>query len=49
MNLKVPAELIKNTLRRSWNTTQPLPNFPDQEIAVLAREKYSRPEWNRKF
>jgi lipoate-protein ligase A len=49
MNLKVPAELIKNTLRKTWNATQPLPNFPDQDIAILAREKYNRPEWNRKF
>jgi lipoate-protein ligase A len=48
LNLKVPSELIKNTLRKCWNAAQP-PNIPDEQIALLAREKYSRPEWNHKF
>jgi lipoate-protein ligase A len=49
MNLKVPAELIKNTLRKSWNATQPLPELPNDQIAALAGEKYGQPEWNLKF
>jgi lipoate-protein ligase A len=49
MNLKVPAELIKNMLRKIWNANQNLPHFPADQIAALARDKYSRPEWNSKF
>jgi lipoate-protein ligase A len=49
MNLKVPSELIKNTFRRTWNATQPLPQFPTDQIAILACDKYSQPEWNLKF
>jgi lipoate---protein ligase len=49
MNLKVPSDLIKNTLRKTWSATQPLPQFPADQIAVLARNKYSQPEWNLKF
>lgn len=49
MNLKVPSELIKNTLRKSWNATQPMPQFPTDQIAALARGKYSQPGWNLKF
>jgi lipoate-protein ligase A len=49
MNLKVPSELIKNTFRMTWNASQPLPQFPADQIAALARGKYSRPEWSFKF
>jgi lipoate-protein ligase A len=49
LNLKVPSELIKNTLRKSWNATGPLPKIPAEQIALLAREKYRQPEWNYKF
>jgi hypothetical protein len=49
MNLKVPSDLIKNTLRKSWNATQPLPQVPSGQIATLARDKYSQPEWSLKF
>jgi len=49
MNLKVPSDLIKNTLRKTWNAAQQLPQVPSGEIAVLARGKYSQPEWNLKF
>jgi lipoate-protein ligase A len=49
LNLKVPCELIKDTLRQSWNATPSLPQFPAERIALLVREKYSRPEWNHKF
>jgi lipoate-protein ligase A len=49
MNLKVPAELIKNTFRKTWNATQPLPQIPSGQITILARDKYRQPEWNLKF
>jgi|GraSoiStandDraft_4_1057263.scaffolds.fasta_scaffold508800_2 Lipoate-protein ligase A len=49
LNLKVPSELVKNTLRKIWTATQPLPQLPVQQIALLSREKYSQPDWNLKF
>jgi lipoate-protein ligase A len=49
LNLKVPSELIKNTLRKIWNANRQLDEFPIQQIALLAREKYSQPGWNLKF
>jgi lipoate-protein ligase A len=49
LNLKIPSELIKNTLRKIWSATQPLKEFPAPQITQLAREKYSQPEWNLKF
>lgn len=49
LNLKVPSELVKNALRKIWSASQPLPQMPLQQIALLTREKYSQPEWNLKF
>jgi lipoate-protein ligase A len=49
LNLKIPSELVKNTLRKIWSAAQPLPQFPLPQITRLAREKYSQPEWNLKF
>jgi lipoate-protein ligase A len=49
MNLKVPSGLIKSTLRKIWNGTQPLAKIPVEQIAILTREKYSQPQWNLKF
>jgi lipoate---protein ligase len=49
LNLKVPTQLIKNTLRKNWNAAEPLPQFPVQQIAALVREKYTRADWNTKF
>jgi lipoate---protein ligase len=49
MNLKVPPELVKNTLRKVWKATQPPGEFPIQQVALLVREKYIHPEWNLKF
>lgn len=49
LNLKVPSELVKSALRKSWNVTQPLQQIPVEQIALLGRERYSRAEWNHKF
>jgi lipoate-protein ligase A len=45
---RLPADrdAIKTALRETWNATEPFAPVPTQEIARLAREKYSRPEWN---
>jgi lipoate-protein ligase A len=48
-NLRVPADLLKTALRKTWNATTPFPQLPIAQIASLVREKYSRPEWNFKF
>jgi lipoate-protein ligase A len=44
--LPVTRDTIKAALRQAWNATKPFAPLPTQEIARLAREKYSRPEWN---
>ena len=49
MNLKLPAQLLKSTLMRTWDAADPLIEIPFAEIARLTREKYSRREWNEKF
>jgi lipoate-protein ligase A len=48
LNLRVPSELVKKTLRKLWNATEFLGEFPVQQIGLLTREKYSQPEWNLK-
>jgi lipoate-protein ligase A len=48
-NLNVPAIEIKNALKKIWNATEELHDFPKSEIKKLAGKKYSRDEWNLKF
>ncbi len=43
-----PAALIA-ALKAVWNAARPLTECPLAETQVLAREKYSRAEWNLKF
>src|SRR5262249_47245864 len=49
MNLKVPSSLLKETLPKSWGALTSQPPVPNDRIALLVREKYSRPEWTFKF
>ncbi len=49
LNLKVPAGLIKDALRKTWKATDLLSQLPTEQVTRLAREKYSRTEWNFKF
>lgn len=49
MNLKVPAQVVKAALRKTWNADAPLEQIPFPQIAQLVHEQYSRDEWNRKF
>src|SRR5439155_5328176 len=49
MNLNVQPRLIRNALRNCWKATEPLAQIPFDQIATLAREKYSLEEWNFKF
>jgi len=36
-------------LKKAWNTTDELKNFPQLEIQKLAAQKYSTDEWNFKL
>jgi len=46
MNLKIPADRLKNALIKTWNAIGELNNFPEQETHKLAVEKYSTAGWN---
>jgi hypothetical protein len=49
VNLKLSPLLLREALTKAWNATQSLPKIPFDQINLLAREKYSRDEWNLKF
>ena len=49
MNLKVPSQLLKMALSKTWDVSEPLADLPLDQITSLAQEKYRQPEWNRKF
>lgn len=49
MNLKTPAHHLKAALRQAWNADEPAIEFPIDMVQALARQKYSRDEWNFKF
>ena len=46
MNLKIPADRLKNVLIKAWNATGESSDFPEQELHKLAAEKYSTAKWN---
>jgi lipoate-protein ligase A len=48
-NLNLPAAAVKTALARAWSADGKLGLPPLDDIAKLAREKYSTPEWNYKF
>jgi lipoate---protein ligase len=48
-NLNLPAEKVKAALAKAWCADEELKNPPLEEIAELAREKYSTHGWNFKF
>jgi len=48
-NLNLPATRVKAALAREWGATEAAQPLPLEEIARLAREKYSTREWNFKF
>lgn len=49
LNVGLAGDVIKHSLRVSWGATQDLELPPSSLIAALARERYTRPEWNFKF
>ncbi|HEV2318299.1 MAG TPA: hypothetical protein VGV18_01010, partial [Verrucomicrobiae bacterium] len=49
VNLGLPANAVKEAMKKIWNADRPLREPPMTEISALARHKYSLPEWNLKF
>jgi lipoate-protein ligase A len=49
MNVPLDAAAIRAALRTAWNAVEPCPDWPRDETARLAEEKYSRPEWNEQL
>ena len=48
-NLNLPSSRVKEALKESWGATEEFKNIPYETIDRLARERYSRDEWNSKF
>src|SRR5207253_7193116 len=48
-NLDLPPQILKAGLREAWNAREAAFQIPFDQIATLAREKYSRDDWNFKF
>jgi lipoate---protein ligase len=49
VNLNLPAGKVKAALQNTWNATDELQNFPEQQIQQLAAQKYSTDTWNLKL
>jgi lipoate-protein ligase A len=49
LNLNLPSDAVKAAMINAWQAESVLENVPTEKIAILAREKYSTVEWNRKF
>jgi lipoate-protein ligase A len=49
VNLKAPADQLKNALNKAWNASEELHDFPKQETHRLAVEKYSTAGWNSRL
>lgn len=45
-NLPVTAEQLRRALAVAWNADQPCDDWPAQNTASLAAEKYNSPAWN---
>ena len=48
-NLCLPADDIKDALKRAWNAGDPLEKIPKKRVEQLVREKYATNAWNFKF
>ncbi len=48
-NLNLPPHRVKEALKQSWGAREEFKNIPFETIERLARERYSRDEWNFKF
>lgn len=48
-NLHLPSQQIKEALSIFWQANEELSAWPQEAVAQLVEEKYSRDEWNLKF
>jgi lipoate---protein ligase len=48
-NLHVPAEAIKDAIKRAWTATDALDEIPESRIEELVQQKYATDAWNLKF
>ena len=48
-NVNLPPHKVKEALKQSWSARVEFKNIPLEAIERLARERYSRDEWNFKF
>jgi lipoate---protein ligase len=48
-NLTADGADLKNRLGRVWQVQGPIFNWPRERVDDLVAEKYSRPEWTRRF
>jgi lipoate-protein ligase A len=52
-NLRIEAQEIEAALRRTWDSADSFWDNVPKEVTTraeaLVREKYSQPEWNRRF
>jgi lipoate---protein ligase len=48
-NLNLPADDMKAALQKAWAVVGQCPFVLQSEIPRLVEQKYSKPEWNRKF
>ncbi len=48
-NLDLPADDIKEAMKRVWNAVDPLEKIPKKRVERLVQEKYATDAWNFKF
>ena len=48
-NLHVSAEKVKRAMMSAWSAREKLTDIPKAHLEKLARERYSRDDWNLKF
>ncbi len=48
-NLNLPADDIKEAIKRAWNSTGVLEDIPEKRVKQLVQEKYATDAWNLKF
>jgi len=48
-NLNLPANDIKEAMKRAWNAVDALDEIPGKRVERLVKEKYAADAWNLKF
>src|ERR1039457_1692399 len=48
-NLDLPADDIKEAMKRAWNAGDALDELPENRVEQLVKEKYATDAWNFKF